>query len=129
MVINEETTGEFKAVPGKVPVYFTPRTLLTSVGVLAAIWAVITFVLALMFYPREEGNALRSDFDHHCEEVEKVDNKQDAKIIALDNEDRATQKVLHRIELKVERGMSRNQRNALPANLRAPMPDIGDGHE
>ncbi len=130
MVINEETTGEFKAVPGKVPVYFTPKSLGAFAGVLAIVWAAITFVLALMFYPRNDGEKLRTDFDHHVvtirEHVDKVQDEKLEKLNELIEQDRESDR---RMELKMERLAPKHRRDALPASLRAPMPDRGDGHE
>lgn len=94
---------------------------------LTVIWAVITFVFGLMYFPRDEGVKLQSDFEHHCEK----DMHEGARV-NFEKQEKVNKEVtdgLHRIELRqVEQASPRVKRSRPelydPAVLERPMPEI-----
>lgn len=97
------------------PVYFTAKSLITIVTVVGIIWGAIAGILALMFYPRSDGEKLRYDLDHHVI-MEKV---QDQKITSLDEADKHHTDVLHRIELR----QVKIEERIVPKRHRVPIPE------
>ena len=101
-------------------VYFGLKDWGVLVGLVSVVVTAAMFVMGLMYYGKLDGVALRNDFDHHSTENAKIDSKQDAEIMALDETDETVREALHRIELRQERLAPRHRVDMLPASLRTP---------
>lgn len=89
------------------------RTLVAVVGLFVVGWGAAIGVLTLMFYPRSDGEALRSDVNHHVEDSAKTIKK-------LEKKDEKVSEALRRIELRQVEAAPRRVRERL--EVIAPLP-------
>lgn len=122
----DDTNPGLRPPSGRRHAHFTLKEWGILVGIVSTAVVAAIFVMGLMYYGRSEGEALRSDFDHHCADNAKESAAQERVNTSLTTENKAVQRTMHRIELKIERSMPQWKRDNLPAHLRAPPDPDGD---
>lgn len=77
------------------------------IGILVTLLTGAGFILGLMFYPRDQGNRVRADLDHHVDSA-------NPKIEKLEETSDDLTKALHRIEIRQVEMAPRRVRDKLP---------------
>lgn len=117
---SDENTGEFQMPldkngrPKPRQVTFHLKDWGILVTILSFLFVVAGFVLGLMFYPKEDGEKLRGDFNAHVSEQKfLVEDVKD-----VEDEQKSLKKTLRRIEIR--------QIEMAPRRVRDRLPDVPD---